>query len=159
MAVTNWRMLIVQQSPLVANPAVLCRFPGLFLMTDFTGPGVAMKRGRRQEPRTIAELSASGLLARWIRRVPAAVLLRFAIRKRKTAKSLLGPSGYHPAFLEFRPDRLSSSVPLITFCEFALTPIFSAQGPGLRDINFSRHRKSRRNCKATLPWRPATNTI
>jgi hypothetical protein len=94
-------------------------------MTDFTGPGVAMKRGRRQEPRTIAELSASGLLARWIRRVPAAVLLRFAIRKRKTAKSLLGPSGYHPAFLEFRPDRLSSSVPLITFCEFALTPIFS----------------------------------
>lgn len=27
---------------------------GLFLTTDFTGPGVAMKRGRRQEPRITA---------------------------------------------------------------------------------------------------------
>jgi hypothetical protein len=60
-----------------------------------------MKRGRRQEPHTIAELSASGLPARWIRRVPAAVLLRFAIRKRKQQNPSWVPAGIIPPFLSF----------------------------------------------------------
>ena len=42
------------RDPLAAHPAAACWFPGLFCTTDFTGPGVAMKRGRRQEPRTSA---------------------------------------------------------------------------------------------------------
>ena len=55
----------------------------------FYGPGGATKRGRRQEPRTTATPPSPlrrQLLA--IRRVPAAVLLRFAIRKGKQQKPL-----------------------------------------------------------------------
>lgn len=45
-----------------------------------------MKRGRRQKPRTSTESSPQAELY-GIRRVPAAVLLRFAIRKGENSKT------------------------------------------------------------------------
>jgi len=54
--------------------------PRVVLATDFTGPGGATKRGRRQEPRTTATpVLILRLKLLVVRRVPAAVLLRFAI--------------------------------------------------------------------------------
>ena len=64
------------------------------VLDRFYGPGIATKRGRRQEPRTTATpprccgAAARQLLA--IRRVPAAVLLRIAIWKDKQQNSFLG---------------------------------------------------------------------
>ena len=72
----------------------MCWFPGLFLVADFTGPGVASSGGDGKNPAPPPDQgSLSGLLhSAWVRRSPAAVLLRFAIRKGVNSKT---PSSAH----------------------------------------------------------------
>src|SRR6185437_2812441 len=79
----------------------LCWFPGLFWAVDFTGPGVAIKRGRRQEPRTTAgsSLPADCLVCGFVAPLtPSSFGSRFG--KEKTAKllprSTIGPAFQHP---------------------------------------------------------------
>ena len=69
---------------------LLCWLPGLFLSNDFTVPGAATKQGRRQEPCTNNQITGPISQPEDLR-VPAAVLLRYAIRKDETAKPFLGP--------------------------------------------------------------------
>ena len=65
-------------APAADGSVKACWFPGLFLLNDFTVPGVAMEQGRRQEPCYTPYHPHAGL-SNTFARLPA-VLLRLAIR-------------------------------------------------------------------------------
>src|SRR5215467_16025635 len=109
MAVIKWRIFIpVSSAPSIQRSAGW--FPGLFLATDFTGPGVATKRGRRQEPRTTPDRDpeADYLVCGFVALLPPSSFgSRF--ERGKTAKPSLVPLlHYHGVFFQGGVDQSSA---------------------------------------------------